>query len=262
MVRQLEVDWQVVLLLAPVGLELLRQALGARFGATRLFYLSAPVAVADRCSSAWPRCSPSSTPIKIWNSARIEHRLQEQEKLLLAAQGRGAQEPDQPALPVQHADVDLVAHPLAAGNGAHAHRTSSRACCAGCCAARSTSSRCARSSTPIDEYLDIEVDPLRSAPARCEKTIAPDTLDVIVPSMILQPLVENSHQARASRARSGPGRITHPQPARRRHARSSRSRTMAWASPTSGCRRAMASGIGLSNVHERLRVHLRRRPAG
>src|SRR2546426_6331156 len=26
-----------------------------------------------------------ATPIKIWNSARIEHRLQEQEKLLLAA---------------------------------------------------------------------------------------------------------------------------------------------------------------------------------
>ena len=26
-----------------------------------------------------------STPIKIWNNARIEHRLQEQEKLLLAA---------------------------------------------------------------------------------------------------------------------------------------------------------------------------------
>ena len=26
-----------------------------------------------------------ATPIKIWNNARIEHRLQEQEKLLLAA---------------------------------------------------------------------------------------------------------------------------------------------------------------------------------
>ena len=36
-------------------------------------------------SSSSPRCSCVATPIKIWNNARIEHRLQEQEKLLLAA---------------------------------------------------------------------------------------------------------------------------------------------------------------------------------
>src|SRR5439155_23014351 len=39
-----------------------------------------------------------------------------------AARGedRGAREPDQSALPLQHADVDLVADPHAAGDGAHA----------------------------------------------------------------------------------------------------------------------------------------------
>ena len=43
----------------------------------------------------------------------------------------------------------------------------------------------------IDEYLDIEV--VRFGPQlRVDKEISPDTLDVIVPSMILQPLVENS----------------------------------------------------------------------
>ena len=35
---------------------------------------------------------------------------------------RGARESDQPALPVQHADVDHVADPIAAGNGARADR--------------------------------------------------------------------------------------------------------------------------------------------
>ena len=35
---------------------------------------------------------------------------------------RGADESDQPALPLQHAHIDLVAHPLAAGDGAHADR--------------------------------------------------------------------------------------------------------------------------------------------
>src|SRR5207237_7650382 len=40
MLRTLQVDWQVVLLLAPVGLELLRQLLGARWSVHhRLFYL-------------------------------------------------------------------------------------------------------------------------------------------------------------------------------------------------------------------------------
>ena len=83
-VRKLETNWQLVLLLAPVALELLRQALGLRFGGQRLFYLGSP--------SPWMTALvvlatvlAVATPIKIWNSARIEHRLQEQEKLLLAA---------------------------------------------------------------------------------------------------------------------------------------------------------------------------------
>src|SRR5437016_10313266 len=41
MVRTLKVDWQMVLLLAPIGLELLRQGLGTRWHAPhRLFYLA------------------------------------------------------------------------------------------------------------------------------------------------------------------------------------------------------------------------------
>src|SRR5690606_27202289 len=86
MVRSLQVDWQVVLLTALVALELLRQAIGARWGGRFLFYLPFGddwglnffvVLLATVLCVA--------TPIKIWNSARIEHRLEEQEKLLLAA---------------------------------------------------------------------------------------------------------------------------------------------------------------------------------
>src|SRR4030095_600349 len=39
MVKSANVDWSVILILAPVALELLRQALGWRFFETRLFYL-------------------------------------------------------------------------------------------------------------------------------------------------------------------------------------------------------------------------------
>ena len=84
MIRKLEPNWQIILLLVPVALELLRLTLGVRFGADRLFFLSSP--------SPWmmtivvlSTAIGLATPIKIWNSARIEHRLQEQEKLLLAA---------------------------------------------------------------------------------------------------------------------------------------------------------------------------------
>ena len=119
---------------------------------------------------------------------------------------RRARQSDQPALPVQHADVDLVADPLGARERRACSSSSCRACSAACCAARSTSSRCARSSRPIDEYLDIES--IRFGPQlKVEKHIDPATLDLIVPSMILQPLVENSIKHGLSH-KIGEGRIT------------------------------------------------------
>src|SRR6266550_1608233 len=89
MVRKLGVSWQLWLLLAPVALELLRQALGARFGVNRLFYPGADLGTVSpplmMLLIILATVLAVATPIKIWNSARIEHRLQEQEKLLLAA---------------------------------------------------------------------------------------------------------------------------------------------------------------------------------
>src|SRR4051794_5998446 len=57
----------------------------------------------------------------------------------------------------------------------------------------------------IDEYLDIEV--IRFGPQlRVEKVVDPASMDVLVPSMILQPLVENSIKHGLSR-KIGGGRI-------------------------------------------------------
>ena len=52
MIRTVQVDWQVVLLLAPIALELLRQFVGARWS-HRLFYLAAtpPSSPTETCSS-------------------------------------------------------------------------------------------------------------------------------------------------------------------------------------------------------------------
>src|SRR5688572_1844235 len=84
MLRKLEPNWQLILLLGPLGLEILRQALGRRFTEHRLFFLG------PNANDAWwimalvllATVLTVATPIKIWNTARIEHRLQEQEKLL------------------------------------------------------------------------------------------------------------------------------------------------------------------------------------
>ncbi|MEC7768894.1 MAG: histidine kinase, partial [Acidobacteriota bacterium] len=82
-VRSFRIDWQVPLVTVPISLELLRHALGYRFS-DRLFYLEATTPIMWVLTLLAVVLSVA-VPIKIWNSARIEHRLQEQEKLLMAA---------------------------------------------------------------------------------------------------------------------------------------------------------------------------------
>ena len=107
------------------------------------------------------------------------------------------------------------------------------------------------SSKSIDEYLDIEV--VRFGPKlRVRKEIAPDTIDVVVPSMILQPLVENSIKHGLSR-KVGAGTIV---------IRSWREQARVMIEVEDDgmgfllerLDQPMASGIGLANVRERLRV--------
>src|SRR5215213_5082390 len=81
LVRRFQIDWAVLLVGAPIGLEIIRQALGHRFhDPERLFFHDAPNSwLLALVILATVLCV--AVPIKIWNSARIEHRLQEQEKL-------------------------------------------------------------------------------------------------------------------------------------------------------------------------------------
>ncbi|MDP7693471.1 MAG: histidine kinase, partial [Vicinamibacterales bacterium] len=80
------IDWQITLLAAPICLELLRQGLGLQYGTQRLFYLHVePTNVWLSGLVVLTTVLSVAVPIKIWNTARIEHRLQEQEKLLMTA---------------------------------------------------------------------------------------------------------------------------------------------------------------------------------
>ena len=253
MVRKLGVSWQLWLLLAPVALELLRQALGARFGVSRLFYPGADLGTPSATMMLLiilATVLAVATPIKIWNSARIEHRLQEQEKLLLAAKIEALKSQINPHFlfntltsvsslirsqpETARTLINKLSGLLRRLLRSHEHFVTLR-----------------EELESIDEYLDIEV--VRFGPKlRVRKEIAPETIDVVVPSMILQPLVENSIKHGLSR-KVGAGTIT---------IRSWRDNARVMIEVEDDgmgfllerLEQPMASGIGLANVRERLRV--------
>jgi len=253
MVRKLGVSWQLWLLLAPIALELLRQAVGARFGVARLFYpgadlgtLSPPMMLLVVLATVLA----VATPIKIWNSARIEHRLQEQEKLLLAAKIEALKSQINPHFlfntltsisslirsqpETARTLINKLSGLLRRLLRSQEHFVTLR-----------------EELESIDEYLDIEV--VRFGPKlRVRKEIAPETVDVVVPSMILQPLVENSIKHGLSR-KVGAGTITIR--SWRDHARlmiEVEDDGMGFL--LERLEQPMTSGIGLANVRERLRV--------
>jgi two-component system LytT family sensor kinase len=249
MVRKLEPSWPIVLLAAPVALELVRLTVGARWGVHRLFYLDSP-SLPMMALVILATVLAVATPIKIWNSARIEHRLQEQETLLLAAKIEALKsqinphflfntlasisslirsEPDTARMLI----IKLSAL-LRRLMKSHEHFVSLR-----------------EELESVDEYLDIEVVRF-GATLRVHKEIAPDALDLVVPSMILQPLVENAIKHGLSR-KIGPGSIT------LRASRLGGRAVIEVEDDGMGfllerLDQPMSSGIGLANVRERLQV--------
>jgi two-component system, LytTR family, sensor kinase len=252
MIRSLEVDWQVVLLLAPIALEMLRQIVGIRWADHhRLFFLHAtPASPRMVLFVLLATVLGVATPIKIWNNARIEHRLQEQEKLLLAAKIEAL---------ASQINPHFLFNTLTSISSLI--RTQPETARMLITKLSGLLRRLMRSTDhfvtlreeleSIDEYLAIEV--VRFGPQlKVDKQIAPQTLDVIVPSMILQPLVENSIKHGLSR-KIGGGRITIKTAVRDAHTiievhddglGMSEERLV----------QALGGGIGLSNVDERLRV--------
>jgi two-component system LytT family sensor kinase len=254
MLRNAKVDWAVILLLAPVALELLRQALGWRFNhpeLTRLFFLHTEV------MSPWwlalivlTTVLCVATPIKIWNNARIEHRLEEQEKLLLTARVEALASQINPHFlfntltsiqSLIRTNPETARTVIVKLSGLLRRLLRSR----------DHFVTLREELEAIDEYLDIEV--IRFGPQLAvEKQISPDTLDIIVPSMILQPLVENSIKHGFSR-KVGGGRIVIRSVRQNGHA-IIEVEDDGLGMTEDRLDTALTDGIGLSNVNERLSV--------
>lgn len=249
MLRRQDPHWQLVLLVAPVALELLRQVLGARFGQHRLFYLDS--------ASPWMTALvvlatvlAVATPIKIWNTARIEHRLQEQEKLLLAAKIEALKSQINPHFlfnTLSSISSLIRSQPDTARTliiklsallrrlmRSHQHFVTLR-----------------EELESIDEYLDIEVARF-GRKLRVRKEIDPSTIDIIVPSMILQPLVENSIKHGLARKTTSGTIVIRSRRGDGRAIIEVEDDGMGFLLERLDA--PMSSGIGLANVRERLRV--------
>ena len=246
------IDWQLTLLAGPIGLELLRQGLGFRFGLSsfgqqRLYYLE-PTSVWLLGLIVLTTVLSVAVPIKIWNTARIEHRLQEQDKLLMTARVE--------ALASQINPHFLFNTLASISSMIRSHPETARMLIT---KLSGLLRRLLRSQehfvtlreelASIDEYLDIET--VRFGPTLIvDKQIAPETLSQMVPSMLLQPLVENSIKHGISR-KVGGGRITISSERTPGHT------VIEVIDDGMGMTRSdpkQGTGIGLRNVDERLRV--------
>ncbi len=248
MVSRFRIDWLMALLAAPVGLELLRLGLGLRFGA-HLFHMQPPNAGLGFLVVLATVLSVT-IPIKIWNTARIEHRLQEQDKLLMAARVE--------ALASQINPHFLFNTLTSISSLIRSQPETARTLIV---KLSGLLRRLLRSQehfvtlreelASIDEYLDIEM--VRFGPTLVvEKEISPDSLELVMPSMLLQPLVENSIKHGIAR-KVGGGRVTI------RSRRVDGDTVIEVADNGTGMTdtelgRRTADGIGLRNVDERLRV--------
>jgi two-component system LytT family sensor kinase len=187
--RRPRIDWQTALFLTIIALQ------AARLEATyawpkRLFaaYLTTPVALLAVFATV---VATISIPIKIWNNARIEMKLEEQEKLLLEARLDALQSQINPHFlfntlnsisSLVRFDPDgareliiKLSKILRRLLGKHDEFVQLR-----------------EEIEFIDDYLDIEVVRFGRDKLRVYKHLDPETLDIVIPGILLQPLVENS----------------------------------------------------------------------
>jgi two-component system, LytTR family, sensor kinase len=246
--RRFQMDWQIVLIAPPILLELLRQVIGLRYPGS-LFVLLGTSPVMTACVVLATILSVA-IPIKIWNSARIEHKLQEQEQLLMTARIEALASQINPHFLFNTlASISTLirlqpetARTLILKLSALLRRL---------LRSQDHFVTLREELEAIDEYLDIECVRFGSN-LRVDKEVSPDTLEAMVPSMILQPLVENSLKHGLA-AKLGPGRLV------LRSLRRPDQTVIEVIDDGVGMeaehlRTATERGIGLRNVNERLRV--------
>jgi two-component system LytT family sensor kinase len=244
-------DWQVLFALICVILEMARIMVGNLAAKQKwLFYLDSP--------HPWTKVLiivgtliGVGLPIRIWNTTRIERKLEDQERLLLRARMDTLISQINPHFlfntlntisSLIRFDPDTARSVLLKLSNILRRRLKSL-----------THFLPLKEEIDfIDDYLDIEVVRFGRDKLQIHKEVEPDSLEVIVPSMILQPLVENAIRHGIG-PKVGGGTIT------LRVWRNGGKLTLeviddGVGMPQNRLREIYESGIGIRNVHERLQV--------
>ena len=250
-IRQPRIDRQFVMLFMIVVLEMaresVRQAYPGRLFALRsnswslqvLIWLTAPVVV--------------GIALKVWNALRLELKLKEQERLLLEARLDALQRQINPhfLFNTLNSIASLV---RVKPEMARTMTVKLANILRELLKEHDTYVPLSQELRFTDDYLDIEVVRFGADKLRVEKDIDPQTLDVLVPSILLQPLIENSIK-HGLEPRIHGGTVT-------LRSRMDGGRVMIEVSddgvgmvqqPQSALKRT-GNGIGMKNVRERLEV--------
>lgn len=250
-IRRPRLDWQTSFFLVILALTFAETELG-RAVPGRLFYLQIPpeqwlVVLAAYATTI----AVVAIPLKIWNLTRIEMKLEEQERLLLMARMEALQSQINPHFlfntlnsisTLVRVDPDTAREMI--GKLANILRQ---------ILSRNEAFVQLREEIEfIEDYLRIEVVRFGPDKLRVTKELDPASLEVVVPAMILQPIVENAIQHGLAPKVDG-GSITLRSRLRGERVVIEVEDDGVGVSPT-GTAATSQSGIGMANVAERLKV--------
>ncbi len=182
-------DWQVAFFVGILLLQFLREQVGRAFP-NQVFFLGSNnlwVEVAIYAGTI----AAVAIPIKVWNATRIELKLEEQERLLLQARLDALQSQINPHFLFN--TLNSISSLVRVRPEQARELIVKLASILRSLLKKHDAFVLLRDEIEfIDNYLDIEVARFGSEKLRVIKDLDPQTLEVIVPSMMLQPIVENA----------------------------------------------------------------------
>jgi two-component system LytT family sensor kinase len=183
-------DWQVLFALMCIILEITRMTLVGPLAPSQLFYIDSPHPWA-KALIVLATLTGVGLPVRIWNTTRIERKLEDQERLLMQARVDALISQINPHFlfntlntvsSLIRFDPDTARNVVLKLSNILRRRL-----------------RVQAHFLPLrqeldftDDYLSIEVVRFGSDKLKVRKEIDPETYDMMIPSMILQPMVENS----------------------------------------------------------------------
>jgi two-component system, LytTR family, sensor kinase len=248
--RGKKVTWEMLPLAAIIVLELARQALGRATKPQWLFYL--------HTGKSWEMAlillstvMAVAVPMKIWNNTRTEMNLEQHQQLLLKARMDALTAQINPHFLFNTLNTvsSLIRYDPDTARGVVIKLSS---ILRRLLRKHETFVPLQEELDFIDDYLDIEVARFGHDNLVIHKQIDEDTLDAFVPSMLLQPIVENALKHGLA-AKLGAGELTI-------RTESLDGRLVIAIEdngagiPKERMAQVFEDGIGISNVHERLRV--------